>query len=288
MLPFVLVMALLHQGGTQTADLAALAAAARTGEDIAARRAAAERFLAERTRPCGAVAAADLEDWPAGADVALTTEIFFAQPVDSDLEQEQQRAVRALMDGVLQPLGIRAAASDGRQEAAVVFTGLAEAVSTPGAAASVFTGTWWRGAVSVHLRDRCLFSQTLESRMARPDGPHAIAVTSPSDAPFLEGLELRLLEALVAAAEQVRGQQGLARLASSDTDARACLLALDRITDQGLLIGLARTAKAPWVRIPAVGKLLDVNRLEAIARVDPDPKVRDAALARIAELKRKD
>jgi hypothetical protein len=53
-------------------------------------------------------------------------------------------------------------------------------------------------------------------------------------------------------------------------------------------IGLARTAKAPWVRIPAVGKLLDVNRLEAIARVDPDPKVRDAALARIAELKRKD
>jgi hypothetical protein len=288
--PFVLVIGFLPQGAgpTQTTDLAALATAARTGDDVAVRRAAAERFLNERTRPCAAPQGAPLDGWPAGKDVTLATEIFFAQPVDDEQEQELQRAVRDMMKDVLQPLGIRVAEGDGTGDAAMVFTGIAEALPAMRADTNVFGGTWWRGAISVHSSSTCVFSRAIESRVHPPPGPDAFLVNSPSDAPFLGGLDPALLEALVAVAEALRGQTGLARIASSDADARACLLALARISDQGLLGGLARTAKAAWVRIPAVGKLLDVNRLAAIARTDADADVRRAALARIAELQRKD
>ena len=258
-------------------------------DDTAVRRAAAERFLNERTRSCGAATAAEVEGWPAGEDAALTTDMFFAQRVDGELEQALQRAARDMVKGVLQPLGISAVTDDGKRGAAVAFTGVAEALTPPGAAADtkVFSGAWWRGTISLHVRGRCVFSRAWEDRMQLSEGPRAIAVSSASDAPFLDSLEPVLLDALVATAEAIRGQAGLSRIATSDADSRACLLALGRVTDQGILAGLARTAKPPWLRIPAVAKLLDVNRMANIASVDPDLEVRRAALTRIAELKQK-
>jgi hypothetical protein len=288
MWPSVLLIALLL--APQGVDLAALAAAARDATDPAARRGAAERFLEERTRPCKAAAPADAGAWPAGGDVVLATEVFFVQSVNEEIERQQQRAARDMMQRILQPLGIHVAegvAAPPSPAAAIVFTGIAEALPPHGEITNAITGTSWRGAMSLHSSGRCVFSRALESRVQPPPGPGAFLVLSPSDAPFLDSLEPALLEALIAVAEVTRGQTGLARIAGSDADASACLAALARITDQALLSGLARTAKAPWVRIPAVSRLLDVNRLAAIARLDPDPDVRRAAQARIGELKKK-
>jgi hypothetical protein len=248
-------------------------------------RAAAEQLFQELSRTCGNTPEG-LAAWPSGEQFRIELRTFFVQPVDDKLAGELEGNERRLVLGALLPLGITTVATGGANLPSIELAGLGEALPPENGLAGVYTGAAWRGMLTVHQGGKCVYALGFGMRLRPPDTVVTVAVEDPAAAPYLEALEAGLIEPTATLVEAMRGQTGLSRVAQSEADWRLRTIAVGRLKDQSLLIGLARSAKAPWVRVAAVAKLTDQARLDEIAQTDKDAEVRKAALDRLAELAR--